>query len=73
MVVRVEPKSAAARAGIVPGDVIMAFNGQAVTNTDQFDTLLDSAGGKFEAEVWDARTGRKSTLSGTLDENTEQR
>lgn len=67
VVVRVVPGSAADKAGFVPGDVILTLNGQPVPSADALDTVLDTAGGKFEAEVWDARTGRTSTLTGPLD------
>ena len=69
VVVRVVPNSAAAKAGFVPGDVILSLNGQPTTSADALDTILDTANGRFEAEVWDARTGRKSTLSGELGAN----
>ena len=67
VVVRVMPHSPADRAGLVPGDVLLKFNGQPVPDDDTLEKLMGSAGGKFEVWVWDARTGRKSTLSGQLD------
>ena len=67
VVVRVVPGSAAEKAGLVPGDVILTFNGKPVPSADDLDSAMDNAGGKFEVVVWDARTGRKSTLDGTLD------
>lgn len=67
VVVRVVPNSAAAKAGIVAGDVILSLNGKPTPSSDAMDLIFDSANGKFTAEVWDARTGRKSTLSGNLD------
>ena len=69
VVVRVVPNSAAAKAGFVPGDVILSLNGQPTPSADDFDTILDTANGRFEAQVWDARTGRTSTISGQLDPN----
>lgn len=72
VVAQVTPESSAAKAGIVPGDVILAFNGQPATTSDQLDQVMDSANGKFEALVFDARTNRKSTLTGTLDANAQQ-
>lgn len=69
VVVRVVPNSAAARAGIVPGDVILSLNGKPTPSADAMDSALEGANLKFNAEVWDARTGRKSTLSGSLDPN----
>jgi PDZ domain len=69
VVVRIVPGSAAAKAGFVPGDVILEFNGQPTSSADQLEQLLQSANGKFTSEVWDARTGRTSTISGDLDPN----
>ena len=69
VIVRVVPGSAASKAGFVPGDVILSLNGQPVPSADDLDTVLDHATGEFSAEVWDARTGRKSTVSGKLDAN----
>lgn len=67
VVVRVVPGSAADEAGVVPGDVILTFNGKPVPSADELDAAMDGAAGKFELQVWDARTGRKSILDGTLD------
>jgi membrane-associated protease RseP (regulator of RpoE activity) len=67
VVVRVVPNSAAARAGFVPGDVILKLNDQPTANADALETVLDGAKGVFEASVWDARTGRQSTLTGTFE------
>jgi hypothetical protein len=67
VIMRVIPGSAAERAGLVPGDVILTFNGQPVPSAGDLESALGNAGGKFEALVWDARTGRQSTLGGTLD------
>lgn len=67
VIVRVVPGSAAAKSGLVPGDVILTFNGKPVPSAVDLDTALDSAKGKFEMIVWDARTGRKSTVEGALD------
>lgn len=67
VVVRVVPGSGAAEAGVVPGDVILSFNGKPVPSADDLDDAMNNAGGKFEIVVWDARTGRKSTLDGALD------
>lgn len=69
VIVRIVPGSAADKAGLVPGDVILTFNGKSVPSADDLDAALENAGGKFEVVVWDARTGRKSTIDGTLDPN----
>jgi hypothetical protein len=65
VIMRVIPNSAAAKAGLVPGDVILTFNGAPVPSADELDQALTSANGKFQAEVWDSRTGRRSTLTGS--------
>lgn len=67
VVVRVVPGSAADEAGVVPGDVILTFNGKPIPSADDLDAAMDGAAGKFELQVWDARTGRKSVLDGRLD------
>jgi S1-C subfamily serine protease len=67
VIMNVVPGSAADKAGLVAGDVILTFNGQAVASADDLDAAMSKASGKFEVSVWDARTGRKSTLDGTLD------
>ena len=69
VIVSMVPGSAASKAGFVPGDVILSLNGQPVPSADDLDTVLDHATGEFSAEVWDARTGRKSTIDGKLDAN----
>jgi membrane-associated protease RseP (regulator of RpoE activity) len=69
VIVRIVPNSAAAKVGLVPGDVILSLNGQPTPSADALDQLLDSANGQFTAQVWDARTGRTSTVSGQLDAN----
>jgi membrane-associated protease RseP (regulator of RpoE activity) len=69
VVVRIVPGSAAANAGFVPGDVILSLNGQPTPSANSMDQVLDSAKGQFSASVWDARTGRTSTLTGTLGPN----
>ncbi|HEY2826601.1 MAG TPA: PDZ domain-containing protein [Pirellulales bacterium] len=67
VVVRVMPHSAADRAGLVPGDVILQFNGQPTPDDTALETILDAAHGDFKLWVWDARTGRKSVITGALD------
>jgi hypothetical protein len=69
VIVSIVPGSAGSKAGFVPGDVILSLNGQPVPSADALDTALDQANGQFTAEVWDARTGRKSTIEGKLDAN----
>jgi membrane-associated protease RseP (regulator of RpoE activity) len=70
VVVRVVPGSTADKAGIVPGDVILALNGKPTPSADALESILESANLKFTAEVWDARTGRTSTLTGAIEPGT---
>jgi len=67
VIVRVVPGSPAAKAGLVSGDVILTFNGQPVPTADNLDEAMEAANGKFNVSVWDARTGRRSDISGDLD------
>ena len=69
VVVRVMPHSAADRANLVPGDVILRYNGQLTPDDEAFEKILDANSGSrdFKLLVWDARTGRKSMITGSLD------
>lgn len=67
VIVRVMPHSAADRAGLVPGDVILSFNGKPTPDDEALEAILDSAKGDFNLSVWDARTGRKSVITGQLE------
>ena len=72
VVVHVTPDSAAQRAGLVRGDVILNFDGQSTPDEDSLEDVLDSAHGNFTALVVDATTGKERTLHGQLPE-TERR
>ena len=68
VVTRVDPKSAAAAAGLEPGDVILGANGQRVDDSDTLRNFegLQPVGGKVTLDV--RRDGKPLTLSTTLRE-----
>jgi hypothetical protein len=72
VIVRVMPHSAGDKAGLVPGDVILSFNDQPTPDDEALEKVLDSAHGNFSLWVWDARTGRKSTITGALETASDQ-
>jgi serine protease Do len=73
IVAAVAPDSAAGRAGIRQGDVISAFNGQPVHDTNSLrNRVADSKPGS-EASVAIVRDGREQTLNVKLDEATSAR
>jgi serine protease Do len=67
LVSRVEPDSAAARAGVEPGDVILKFDGKDIADSGALSANVGmSAPGKTVAlEVW--RNGKAVDLKATLD------
>jgi serine protease Do len=68
LVSSVVPNSAAARAGLQPGDVILKANGQAIADSGELPALVDRAspGDKLTLEVW--RNGAPRELPATLGE-----
>ncbi len=66
LVVRVEPDSPAARGGLLLGDVLTAFDGQALTDTDELQALLagERVGAAVPVQV--LRGGAVTTLSVTV-------
>jgi serine protease Do len=66
LVAKVEPDSAAARAGIKVGDVILKFNGETVVDAGQLSSQVGMAtpGDKAALEIW--RDGKTMTLSATI-------
>ncbi len=57
-VVRVEPGSPGAKAGLEPGDVLVAANEAALTGPEQLATALRKSGPTLTLTVRDSRTGR---------------
>ena len=66
LVAKVEPDSAAARAGIKAGDVILKYNGQPLIDAGQLSAEVGQSmpGDRANLEVW--RDGKTSTLTATI-------
>jgi serine protease Do len=66
LVSKVEPNSAASRAGIEPGDVILKFDGQPVSDSGSLSALvgMSEPGKSVALDVW--RGGKPLTLNATL-------
>lgn len=58
-VTRVEEGSPAKKAGIEPGDIIVAANGAPITGPEQLGNALRKSGSKLTLMVRDSRTGRE--------------
>jgi hypothetical protein len=69
VVSRVVPGGPAANAGLVSGDVILTVNGQQIPSAAALAAALKASNGRFEAQVWDARSNRIKTLSGQFKPN----
>jgi serine protease Do len=63
----VTPDSAAERAGILPGDVILAFDGEEIESSGDLPPLVGANPPGTEAEVLVSRNGSKKTFTVTLD------
>jgi len=66
LVAKVEPDSAAARAGIKAGDVILKYNGEPLLDAGQLSAHVGQSmpGDKATLEIW--RDGKASTLTATI-------
>jgi serine protease Do len=71
LVAQVEPDSAAARAGIKEGDVILKFNGEALSDAGDLSAKVGMArpGDKATLEIW--RDGKARTIVATLGNATD--
>jgi serine protease Do len=72
LVAGIAPGSAAAKAGLKPGDVILSYNGQPIATSGDLPALVGMAkpGERASLEVW--RNGKKESLSATLAGDTEK-
>ena len=68
LVAQVEPGGPADKAGLKPGDVIVAFNGKPIDQSNQLPPLVAQMkpGSPAKVDVW--RNGRQSTLSLSIGE-----
>ena len=68
LVSSVMPGSAAEKAGLKPGDVVLKFNGKTVGSAGELAAMVGQSrpGTKAELEIW--RSGSAQTLSATLGE-----
>jgi serine protease Do len=64
----VEENSAAGRAGVEPGDVILAFNGAPVTNSNELVQTVTRTKPGTTVQVRVMRDGQERTLNLTVDE-----
>ncbi len=68
LVAQVQSGSAAERAGIKQGDIIIAFNGTAVNEPNPFRNLVAAAGPGAQVTLTVLRDGREFQVPATLDE-----
>lgn len=73
LVSRVDPDSAAAHAGLQPGDVILKYNGQPVNDAGALSADIGMAqpGSKVTLDVW--RHGKPVTMTAKLDSASHER
>jgi serine protease Do len=72
VVYRVQPGSAADRAGLKQGDVITALNGTAITEPNTFRNMIASSGPGTEITLTVKRDGREGQVRARLGEFTPQ-
>ena len=65
---QVMPSSAAEKAGLLAGDVLVAFDGEPVTDLRGYSTLLKAKSPGDEVEVTVLRDGEEKTVTATLGE-----
>jgi S1-C subfamily serine protease len=73
LIVAVRQGGAAARSGLRPGDVILAFNGAQVSEPNTFRNLVASTPPGTEVTLTVLRDGRQSEVQATLDEYVAER
>ncbi|QCT93815.1 Do family serine endopeptidase [Caminibacter mediatlanticus TB-2] len=66
LIIKVEPKSAAAKAGLKPGDIIVAVDGEEVKNAGQLRNKIAFKGAGSEVKLRVYRDGRYITLTAKL-------
>ncbi len=66
-VTEVEPNGPAARAGLEPGDIIIAANGTPVLHPKTLDELVRKSTAVLKLEVVDPSTNKKSVVDVNLD------
>jgi serine protease Do len=66
VVAQVEQDSPAGRAGILPGDVIVKFNGTDVKDSDQISQLVTSTAPGTQVKIEVYRDGQPKTLTATV-------
>jgi S1-C subfamily serine protease len=65
--------SAAYKAGLEPGDIVLSVNGTAITDTSQFVRIVADATIGSTARVEIMREGRRTTLRIPIDTQQERR
>jgi len=65
-VIRVEPNGLAAKAGLEPGDIVVAANGVPTTSVEQLLSALRKSDSTLNLTVRDTRTGRDTAVAVAL-------
>ncbi|MDR2208158.1 MAG: DegQ family serine endoprotease [Azoarcus sp.] len=68
LVAQVEPNSAAARAGMKPGDIVLKVDGKEINESNELQRAIGDKqpGNKIKLEIW--RDGKSRELTAVLDE-----
>ena len=72
LVAQVEPGSAAARAGLKPGDIVLKVDGKEVNENNELPRIIGDKqpGNKVKLEIW--REGKRRELTAVLDEQPQE-